>query len=119
MARAGGPIRIPKIYDGRNKTFFYVSTEGYRQFDAVTSSSSVPTPLERIGDFSQSVNRAGQPVQQIIDPLTGRPFAGNVIPANRISPQAAALLGYYPQPNFTGTGYNYEASLTNFTLTPA
>lgn len=52
----GGPIRIPKIYDGRNRTFFYVSTEGYRQFDAVTSTSNVPTALERAGDFSQSLS---------------------------------------------------------------
>ena len=67
----GGPIRIPKIYDGRNKTFFYVSTEGYRQFDAVTSTSNVPTLLERVGDFSQSLSTTKNgSLQQMYDPMS-------------------------------------------------
>ena len=58
----------------------------------------MPTLLERGGDFSQAANAPGQPIQ-IVDPATGQPFAGNVIPSARISPQAASLLGYYPLPN--------------------
>ncbi len=46
---------------------------------------------------------------------TGKPFAGGIIPSSRISPQAAALLGLYPLPNFVGTGYNFQAPLTTFT----
>ena len=86
----GGPVRIPKIYDGRNKTFFYVTTEGYRQFDAVASTTTVPTALERRGDFSQSLSTLKNGTQQLIyDPMstnltTGARtlFAGNVIPAS-------------------------------------
>jgi len=65
----GGPIRIPKLYDGRNKTFFFITTEAYRQQDGSTSVLSVPTTLERAGNFSQSFTKSG--AQQIIyDPLT-------------------------------------------------
>lgn len=108
----GGPIRIPKIYDGRNRTFFYVSTEGYRQFDAVTSTSNVPTALERAGDFSQSLStlKNGKP-QTMYDPLstnlsTGArtPFTGNVIPASRLDPIGLKLASYFPLPT-TAPGF--------------
>src|SRR5262249_9348134 len=82
--------------------------------NATTQPGVMPTALERAGDFSQSVNRLGQPVQ-IVDPTTGRPFTGDGIPTTRISPQAAALLALYPQPNFSGTAYNFQAPLTTFT----
>ena len=68
----------------------------------------MPTALERAGDFSQSRDAFGRPVQ-IVDPLTGAPFAGGVIPGARISPQAAALLGYYPLPNLV-TGARLQLS---------
>ncbi len=70
----------------------------------------MPTLLERTGDFSQSRNAFGQPVQ-VVDPRTGQPFPGNVIPADRITPQAAALLGYYPRPNAAGIGANYQTPI--------
>jgi hypothetical protein len=50
----GGPIRFPKLYDGRNRTFSFISTEAYRQRDGSTTLLSVTTALERKGDFSQS-----------------------------------------------------------------
>jgi hypothetical protein len=65
----GGPIRIPKLYDGRNKTFFWVGAEAYRQTSALASEFAVPTALERNGDFSQSLGRTGGAVT-IFDPLT-------------------------------------------------
>jgi hypothetical protein len=52
---------------------------------------------------------------QVVDPVTGQPFAGRVIPLERISPQAAALLAYYPQPTIAGTGYNYQAAVVTQT----
>ncbi len=109
----GGPIRIPKIYDGKNRTFFFVTTEGYRQWDAATTTESVPTALERVGNFSQSLSstKSGGP-QTMYDPLstnltTGArtPFAGNILPASRISPIGLALASWYPQPNVTATYY--------------
>lgn len=100
----GGPIRIPKLYDGRNKTFFFITTEAYRQSDGSTTALSVPTALERVGDFSKTVAR-NQTLQTIYDPLTTaadgtrKPFPGNVIPANRLDPVGKALVSYYPAPN--------------------
>jgi hypothetical protein len=109
----GGPIRIPKIYDGRNKTFFFVTTEGYRQWDAATTIESVPTLLERTGDFSQSLSSTKSGGLEVIyDPLstnltTGArtPFSGNVLPASRISPIALAMASYYPLPTQAATYY--------------
>jgi hypothetical protein len=70
----------------------------------------VPTASERNGDFSQSLTSSGQPVQ-IVDPLTGLPFPENAIPAARISPQAAALLAYYPLPTIAAGRFNFQAPL--------
>jgi len=103
----GGPIRIPKVYDGRNKTFFYVSTEGYRQWDAASGTLAVPTAAERAGDFSQSQSNQKNGLQQAMyDPLstnlsTGArtAFPGNIIPASRISPIGLQLASFFPMPN--------------------
>ena len=68
----------------------------------------MPTLLQRAGDFSQTIDRFGRPLQ-IADPATGSPFAGNRIPSTRLSPQAASLLNYYPLANVEAGGqYNYQ-----------
>jgi hypothetical protein len=114
----GGPVIIPRIYQGRNKTFFFITTEAYRQHDGSTTVLSVPTALERSGNFSQSFYRNGTQ-QTIYDPLTTasdgtrQAFPGNVIPASRISPIGNALASYYPNPN-ASTSY-YGAPNYNFT----
>ena len=75
----------------------------------------MPTLLERGGDFSRTRDALGRPIQ-LIDPTIGRPFAGGVIPAERISPQAAALLSYYPRPNLDAGGqYNFQAPVLTAT----
>ena len=97
----GGPLRIPGLI--RNGPFFTLSYQRNTDQAASTSTALMPTAQQRSGDFSQ----IGVP---IIDPATGQPFAGNVIPADRISPEAAALLAYYPLPNLEGgTLFNYPA----------
>ena len=55
----GGPVRVPKIYNGRDRTFFFVTGEAYRQYDASGTRLAVPTALERTGDFSKTLSRAG------------------------------------------------------------
>src|SRR5207244_3393031 len=76
--------------------------------NASTQSALVPTLLERSGDFSQSVDVFGRRIE-LVDPLTGLPFAGNLIPSSRISAQAASLLNLYPAPNVDAGGrYNYQ-----------
>ncbi len=123
----GGPVRIPKIYDGRNKTFFFVTTEGYRQFDAIASTSQVPTMAERNGDFSQSMYNQGTTAKPILvpwtmyDPLstnlttgTRTPFANNIIPQSQISPIGLNLASYYPLPTSVASYYgapDYTVSL--------
>ncbi|PYV26594.1 MAG: hypothetical protein DMG27_06295, partial [Acidobacteria bacterium] len=66
----GGPVDIPKLYDGRNKTFFFFSYEGYRRRQASTAKATVPTVAMRNGDFSQLVNGEGQYNIQLYDPYT-------------------------------------------------
>lgn len=106
----GGPVRIPKLYDGRDRTFFFVATEAYRQEDGATFALAVPTAHERRGDFSQTVNRLGSQ-QTIYDPSSvsssgvRSPFPGNVIPSHRLNPVGQALVSYYPLPNLA-TAYH-------------
>ena len=104
-ATLGGPIVIPHVYNGRNKTFFFASTEGYLEDQPQSQSFSVPTAAELQGNFSA----AGK---TIYDPETNvpcasgasgcvqrSPFPGNIIPPSRINPVGRAILGYLPLPN--------------------
>ena len=103
----GGPVVIPKLYNGRNKTFFNFNYEGRRRREpGAISTALVPTDAFRNGDFSQLLNRrnaagAALPAIQIVDPLSNpanpTPFPGNIIPPSRISPTATALLNYFPR----------------------
>src|SRR5262249_44802661 len=89
----GGPLRIPHLLRNNAPTFFF----GYQRVqnrNANTLPGHMPTALEREGDFSQTLNPQGQLVQ-VVDPRTGTPFIGNVIPQDRISPQARALLNLF------------------------
>ena len=121
-ASIGGPILVPKIYNGRNKTFFFYSWESNQWGKPVTTVGTVPTDAERNGDFSALLKLG--PSYQIYDPATtvaignGRyqrqPFAGNIIPAGRIDPVARRILSYYAEPNTVGTAAgqnNYTQSI--------
>jgi len=110
----GGPLKIPHLVE-RNGPNFFVNYQWRHNRLVNPATGLVPDAAERNGDFSQVLNQLGQPVQ-IFDPATHTPFAGNVIPQNQISPQARALMNYYPLPNFTGsTSYNYQIPLINST----
>jgi hypothetical protein len=110
----GGPVYIPKLLPLRNRLFFFWSEEFQEQLAPNTVRNiQVPTALERQGNFSQSVNSSGRPVT-IKDPLNGQPFAGNIVPANRLFAPGAALLNLFPQPNVSGqVGYNYTSQFSN------
>jgi hypothetical protein len=102
----GGPIAIPHVYDGHNKTFFFFNYEGLREHRGQTQIFTVPLPTQLAGDFRGAV--------PIYDPSTTRPdparagqylrdpFANNIIPSNRIDPVAAATRSYYLPPNTAG-----------------
>ena len=108
-----GPVLLPKTYDGRNRTFWMYDYSGVHDSlpNITTSTVTVPTGAERTGDFSGLLKLGSQ--YQVYDPATitpssgGRttrlPFAGNIIPANRIAPTATAIIDqYYPLPNLAG-----------------
>jgi outer membrane receptor protein involved in Fe transport len=104
-ATAGGPILKDRI-------FFFAAYQGFRRHtEEFKNTALVPTAAERGGDFSQSVFQ-GRPVT-IVDPLTGQPFPGNVIPAVRISPIATRYLGMVvPLPNDPARGPNaYQTTI--------
>jgi trimeric autotransporter adhesin len=108
----GGPLRFSKFM--RNGPNVFVAFQHADDTNATTQPGVMPTALERNGDFSQSVDGFGRSIQ-VMDPATGKPFQGGIIPSSRISSQATALLALYPQPNFAGTAYNFQAPLTTFT----
>jgi len=101
----GGPVYIPKIYDGRNKTFWFISAERNPRTDTnyfltqYIDAASVPTAAMRNGDFSRYLAKT-KPTLQLRNPLTGLPFSGNVIPRANWNPAAVkAVDQFYPAPN--------------------
>ena len=116
----GGPVPLKK-WNLRNRLFFFWSQEWQLQLVPNTARNvTVPTALERKGDFSQSVSSANHQAVKIYDPTNGQPFPGNVIPTNRLWAPGQALLGLYPLPNQTmaenanlpsGATYNYQTQL--------
>jgi hypothetical protein len=117
----GGPVWIPKLYNGRNRTFFSTSLERDHDPRELTRQARVPTDLEKQGDFSRTINRLGGPFA-IYDPATTvvsgntatrQPFAGARIPASRISPIGAAVLSKLPAPN---SGSSTQLAAFNWAL---
>jgi hypothetical protein len=116
----GGPVYIPKIYDGRNRTFWQFGYQRHDRSQPVAQLVSVPTDAQREGDFSALLALGAR--YQIYDPFTTRPegsrfrrqpLAGNIIPRNRISAAAQKLVSYYPRANSPGTAdflNNYSIS---------
>ena len=110
VVTASGPVLLPKVYDGRNKTFFLYGWEReMRSAPFATSTFTVPTEKQREGDFSDllKVNANYQIYNPFSATLVGgrvnrAPFAGNVVPAGLISPVARNILSYYPQPLVAG-----------------
>ena len=103
-ASFGGPISIPKIYNGKNRTFFFLGVEHYDDRSSDSADFGIPTLAERTGNFSQSFNSDGS-LHVIYDPLTGNPFPGNIIPASRITGVGQAIANTYPVPTTTPAYY--------------
>ena len=105
LATFGGPIRIPHLIPNAPNVF--AMYQWTRDQNVSTLPGLMPTANERDGNLSQLSN-------SILDPATGQPFPGSVIPASRISPQARALLSFYPLPNFSSsTRYNYQIPIAS------
>jgi hypothetical protein len=137
----GGPVRIPKLYNGRDRTFFFFAWEQYKLHIGQTQTATVPTTTggttglgERGGDFSAILGGAtsvinpctGEAVlqNQIFDPATTQvgaggvlcrlPFAGNIVPTARFSKTAAALVAALPAPNQTPTANPPYGFINNY-----
>ena len=132
----GGPVWIPKVYDGHNKTFFYFSFEGFRSVLPVPNSgtfTTIPNANDRVGNFAADlggqVNCGGGPCKdalgnpvyagEIFDPLnvasdglTRFPFTNNTIPMSRLDPVALKIQGFLPKPTNNLQALNYQLSGT-------
>jgi hypothetical protein len=107
-----GPVRLPKLYDGRSRTFWTFAYEGLYIRRNLSGTYTVPTLSQRKADFSDLLKLGSK--YQIYDPATTRPatqpgrftrdpLAGNIIPASRIDPIALKIVPFWPEPNQTGT----------------
>jgi hypothetical protein len=101
----GGPIMLPKIYNGRDKTFFFVDYQGTRIRSSETFLASVPIEAWRTGNFSgfQTIYDPQTTTQNPDGTYTRQPFANNQIPTTRFDPVAAKLINLFPTPNVAGS----------------
>ncbi|MBZ5673372.1 MAG: TonB-dependent receptor [Acidobacteriia bacterium] len=138
----GGPIEIPKVYDGHDKTFFFFSFEQFRETVINnTTTITVPTAAYRTGDFSKALTNRnvcpaatpncdplGRPIMEnaVYNPLSTQvvggqrvrdPFVGNVIPKAQLDPVSLRVVSLIPQPTNGGLTNNYLAPFTNPRLT--
>ncbi len=105
-----GPVRLPKLYNGQNKTFFMFSWESYKQLIGSTQLTHVPSLLERQGNFSRSISLTGGAVQ-LKDPLNGNQlFPNGTVPLSRFHPISVKLMDYWPLPNRADPRVNYLTS---------
>ncbi len=107
----GGPVVLPRLFDGHNRTFFFVNYTGFRRLNDVQGrTGTLATAAMRQGDFSAAAER-------IFDPATSgaaqqrQPFADNRIPASRISPFASKFQSFIPLPNGSGLANNHLGTL--------
>ncbi len=126
-----GPVVLPKLYDGRNRTFFFFNWDESNDHGVSTPTANVPTAQQMSGDFSQTMTSAGALIR-IYDPMTtvpdpsrasgyGRqPFAGNLIPQSRMDPIMKKVMGYFPAPTLAVSPTlqtNWSANFANIVKT--
>jgi Carboxypeptidase regulatory-like domain/TonB dependent receptor len=111
----GGPVYIPKVFNGRNKLFFMANYEGFRFTQGQSYVGDVPTTAERAGDFA-GLLPIYDPATHVLLPdgaVAAQPFAGNIIPQDRFNPDAVKLLQYFPEPTGPGVVNNYADVLND------
>ncbi|HEY1950947.1 MAG TPA: TonB-dependent receptor [Bryobacteraceae bacterium] len=104
----GGPVLIPKVYNGHNRTFFFADYQGTRQNTTAGSSiSDIPPAALRNGDFSSVKTLIFDPTTRHLGStgvVVATPFAGNAIPTSQLNPTSLAITGLLPSPNFGAAG---------------
>jgi hypothetical protein len=100
----GGPVLIPKLYNGKNRSFWFTSFEGAKEGNGLDRTDSVPTAKMRAGDFSEVALALYDPfsVATVNNVPTRTPFPGNIIPATAQDPVAKKMMEYWPAPNTPG-----------------
>ncbi|MBI1738878.1 MAG: TonB-dependent receptor, partial [Acidobacteria bacterium] len=115
----GGPLRIPHVYDGREKTFFFANYQLSRNRNPVDTFATVPTLEERGGDFTSRGLQLYDPMSNLNGPRT---TFGSVIPTGRLDAAAVGLLAFVPLPTLAGTAQNFHLqgrvpqSMDNFNI---
>ncbi|MSV27684.1 MAG: TonB-dependent receptor [Bryobacterales bacterium] len=108
----GGPVYLPKVYDGRNRTFFFASFEGIRQTLGLTNIGTLPSEAMRSGDFTGLPAVYDPMTTAVRDGVQGRlTFPGNRIPSSRFDSVSSNILKYYPLPTRAGSVNNFTLSL--------
>ncbi len=105
-ATIGGPLVIPHVYNGKNKTFYFGTYEGFRYPQSSTVQDTVPTQAMRNGNFSAE----GVTVN---NPITGQPYANDTIPTSQLNPVALKVLALFPLPN---TGNTTSVHAANYVV---
>jgi hypothetical protein len=100
----GGPVFLPKLYNGRNRTFFFYSFEGSREGNGLTNVANVPTPKMRAGDFSEVPFALYNPfsARSVNGVPTRDPLPGNIIPPSLQDPVSRTIMTYWPESNIAG-----------------
>jgi hypothetical protein len=130
----GGPVLVPKLYNGRNRTFWFFNYEGFRQRSSSAATALYPSRAQLDGNLADDstgtgilprstpfcqANPAARRCVDVIDPLSGAPFAGNVIPANRLDPTTRLALQYIPTPNVAVPASSVNFPSFNTVATPS
>ncbi len=105
-ATLSGPLYLPKLYNGRNRTFFMVTWDSLRLVNGKSQRGITPLPEYFRGDFSKAVDAFGRRIT-LNDPLARAPFPNNQIPTSRFDPVALKLAEFYPAPNLSGSANNF------------
>src|SRR5262249_40248533 len=112
----GGPVILPRIYNGKNRTFFFFDTDNYSQLSATTSTGSVPTAQQLTGDFSDTRLANGNlvptynPYSLTTNASGSRvrtAFPGNVIPASMQDPITLNFIKYFPAATSSGNPFTH------------
>jgi Carboxypeptidase regulatory-like domain len=112
---AGGPVYLPKVWNGKDKLFWFFAWQHDKNTQPFTTFISVPTDAEKAGDFSQVLRTDGT---QLYDPFSAtqngsaisrQPLPGNIIPTSRINPITQKYLKFFPQPNVAGVNATSRA----------
>jgi outer membrane receptor protein involved in Fe transport len=113
-ATASGPVYIPKVYHGRNRTFFLFNYEGFRERQGITTTGLYPSQAQLQGNLADNsagtglfptsssfcqANAGSRHCVNVIDPTSGLPFQNNVIPASRLDPTTQKAIAFTPVPN--------------------